>query len=568
VVATATAVASPPPISTESRAPGRVLRLVRRTSWEAWVLWACAVAFIGVSAWWLTQDTRAPDYDSGFHMYSAFLYHRAMAGGNVALPFISYDSYPPLVHVLGAIAIFIAGMHPMALILSSNVVFVPLLAFACYGTGKIIAGRRAGLLAGVFALGFPMFVSMMHLYDLDPPQAAMVAVSVWGVLASRRFEVLNLSLAAGIACGLALMTKQTSVVFLGGFLVCVIARGGWRNRGGLLIFSLAIFDVAGIWYLLHFRQLTGTLTSIGGLAPNSVQAPPLWSSRNASWYFWDLINQQALVPLAAFFLAGCAIAVVRTVRSEATRRGFLPDLLVGALFSYIGMTFLTHKDPRYSLPALVYIAVIGTFWIPTLARPWLRALAATTLLAVAAADFIGMSFGVGGIAANVTVSLPGAQSSMISPGTLTLYQDNGWVRGGPERNGDPLRLLQQLRRAGVRTIAVDPSVNEVDFSLAGLYPLAAAEGISVVPRHGRRPADRYILLRTVRRGDPAPCQWLRGSPTEIEQEPGIRLGVYVLEGSFAGLDARLLRNPADPAQRYTVACPGRARVSYPPAAGA
>jgi hypothetical protein len=157
---------------------------------------------------------------------------------------------------------------------------------------------------------------------------------------------------------------------------------------------------------------------------------------------------------------------------------------------------------------------------------------------------------------------------MISPGTLTLYQDNGWVRGGPERNGDPLRLLQQLLRAGVRTIAVDPSVNEVDFSLAGLYPLAAAEGISVVRRHGRRPADRYILLRTVRRGDPAPCQWLRGSPTEIEQEPGIRLGVYVLEGSFAGLDARLLRNPADPAQRYTVACPGRARVSYPPAAGA
>jgi hypothetical protein len=60
-----------------------------------------------------------------------------------------------------------------------------------------------------------------------------------------------------------------------------------------------------------------------------------------------------------------------------------------------------------------------------------------------------------------------------------VHEDNRWVRGGPEHNGDPLRLLQQLRRDGVRTIAVDPSVNEVDFSLAGLYPLAAAEGISV-----------------------------------------------------------------------------------------
>ena len=109
------------------------------------------------------------------------------------------------------------------------------------------------------------------------------------------------------------------------------------------------------------------------------------------------------------------------------------------------------------------------------------------------------------------------------------------MRGGPEHNGDPLRLLQQLRRDGVRTIAVDPSVNEVDFSLAGLFPLATAEGISVVPRHARPPADRYILLRTVRHGDPPPCQWLRGSPSEIQQKPGVRLGVYVLEGSVAGL---------------------------------
>ena len=233
------------------------------------MLWLAVVLFIGVSAWWLTQDTRVPDFDSGIHMHTAYLFQQAIAGGNVVLPFTSYDSYPPLVHLLGALTIFVTGMHPMALIMSSNVVFVPLMAFGCYGVGKTVAGERAGLLAGLFALGSPMFVSMMHLYDLDPPQAAMVAVSVWALLASQRFESLHRSLLGGIVCGLALMTKQTSVVFIGGLFLSIVARDGWRNWRGLLVFSLALFDVAGIWYLFHFHQLSSTLNTIGGLQPNA-----------------------------------------------------------------------------------------------------------------------------------------------------------------------------------------------------------------------------------------------------------------------------------------------------------
>ncbi len=65
-------------------------------------------------------------------------------------------------HFVGALAMFVAGLHPMAMILSSNLVFVPLLAFGCYGVGRIAYGPRAGLLAGIVAPGSPMFASMMH----------------------------------------------------------------------------------------------------------------------------------------------------------------------------------------------------------------------------------------------------------------------------------------------------------------------------------------------------------------------------------------------------------------------
>ena len=98
------------------------------------------------------QDTRVPDYDSGIHMNAAFVYKEYLAQGDFSGPFQLFDGYPPLVRVVRAITILIVGMHPMALVLSSNVVFVLLLAFGCYGVGRIVAGPRAGLFAAVFAL--------------------------------------------------------------------------------------------------------------------------------------------------------------------------------------------------------------------------------------------------------------------------------------------------------------------------------------------------------------------------------------------------------------------------------
>ncbi|MGO9753789.1 MAG: ArnT family glycosyltransferase [Solirubrobacteraceae bacterium] len=522
------------------------------------------VVFIAVSAWWLSVDTRVPDWDSGIHMHFAFLFHGYIAAGHVSMPFTSYyEGYPPLVYLLGALTIFLAGMHPMALILSSNIVFVPLLAIGCYGVGKLVAGPRAGLLAGIFALGSPMFVSMMHGYNLDQDQAAMVALGVWTVLAARRFERNGVSAIAGITCGLALLTKETSIVFLGGLLLAVVARGGWRNQRGLLFFLLTLCWVALPWYAFHLRQIAGTFGSIAELAPNPAQAPPLWSARNATWYLWDLVNQQTLAPLAIAFFIGLALAIGQCLRSRGTRDSYLPELVIGTLVSYLGMTCLTHKDPRYTLPALVYVAVLGTFWIPAIPIAWARRLLIGAAVAVALINFVGMSFGLGGLTARAMVSLPRAGNSIIYPGHLTLYEDMGWLRGAPERNGDALALLRALRREGVRTIELNRTTDQVDFSVAGLLPVVDAEHMVMALNATARPDARFLLLRSVRPGDPAPCQWIRGSPGGIETEPGFPLGIYVLEGSVAGVNSRLLRNPADPAQRYEIACPGRRVVMFP-----
>ena len=180
---------------------------------------------------------------------------------------------------------------------------------------------------------------------------------------------------------------------------------------------------------------------------------------------------------------------------------------------------------------------------------------------IAVINFVGVSLGVDGVADRIMVSLPGAQSSIIWPGRFTLYEDMGYVRGGPERNGDATALVRGLEAQGVRSVAFDPSTNYIDFGPYGLWPLLDEAGINLLSKPVDLADSRYLLARAVRPGDSRPCTWFRGSSGVFEQNPGTRLGIYVLEGSVAGLDARLLRDPTRPRRRYEVSCPGRTPLS-------
>jgi hypothetical protein len=509
------------------------------------------LVFVAVSFWWLTQDNRIPIWDGGFHMQIAYIDSQSLADGDLSAPFTAYFVlYPPLLHLVGAASILVVGMHPMSLVMTSNLVFVPLLAFGCYGVGKLVAGSRAGLLAGLFGLGTPMFVSMMHDFFVDTPQAAMVSVSLWALLASRRFERLGVSVLAGALCGLALLTKETSLVFLAGAGLAVVARGGWRNRVGLLGFGVALGVIAGPWYVYHWHQITQSFTQIGELYVNPVQSPPRWSLRNFGWYFWNLVNQQALLPLTMAVAVGTVIAIRRCVRDRFSSASVLPELLAGGLVSYLGMTYLTHKDPRYTLPALVYIAVLGTFWIAEVRSSRLRRALIGALVAVAFVNFVGMSTGLGGTQ-RIMASLPGAPSgpNMVYPWRLTVYENQGWLRGGPEHDGDARGLLKGLLRMGITRISFAPGANTGDFSPAGFVPIAIELHMNIDPAPTQAADSAYLLLHIPQPGDPAPCQRLG--------DEGGGNGVYAVRGLLTGFNVQLLRDPQAPGQQYEFICPGR-----------
>jgi hypothetical protein len=141
---------------------------------------------------------------------------------------------------------------------------------------------------------------------------------------------------------------------------------------------------------------------------------------------------------------------------------------------------------------------------------------------------------------------------MIFPHQLTLYENWGWLRGGPQHDGDVLGLLQALHRRGINSIALDPSANEVDFSSLGIVPVANDAGTNVTLTPAPSRSFAWLLLHTPRRGEPAPCQRLNDGS-----------GVYVVFGPFAGLNASLLRDPTNSSTHYTFICPGRPPVTWP-----
>ena len=427
--------------------------------------------------------------------------------------------------------------------------FVPLLAFGCFGVGSVAYGRRAGLLAAVLALGSPMVTSTMHEYWLDTPQTAMIAVTVWALLASRHFERIGISALAGVLAGLALLTKETSVVFLAGIVLVTVVRGGPSRSRGVLAFALGACLIAGPWYVDHASQLGSTFSLIGGLTPPE-RSPPRFSWASFTWYGWNLVNEQVLAPFALAFLVGAALALRRVLRRGLAATNVEPELLAGAFVSYLLMTLLVHKDPRYTLPMLVYVAVLATGWITTLERRRWRASLSAAVVALATLYFVGVSTGLGG---SVRIELPGAKQTIIDENQLTLYETTGWVRGGPVDDADIQALLTGLRAAGIRDVLLRTGSDPVDFNRDGLAAMALADGLQVNDAGAFPDDQRATLVRsTGAPGAPPPCQRMNDGSS-----------IYVVAGDVTELDPSLMRDPGHPGRRFTLICPGRTSVTYP-----
>lgn len=450
----------------------------------AWGAIGATTAFIALTCWWLTQDQSIPVYDAGDHLWTAIYFHNLIQSGDLLGPFNYTSQYPPLGHLVGAFAAFTGGVNVSSPIIGENLVFVSLLSLGCYQAGKLIYNSQAGMLAAIFALGSPLLIVQFHVFMLDAPETAVVAVSIWLLIATERFSNIKMSAIAGLAVAAGLLVKVQFPFFIVGIVACALLCGGWRNWRGFLVFAIVAVVLGSPWYIDHLSELQTIAKFAGtesGAGPGNT--PPTVSIANVTWYFWNILNSQLLAPLFALFLVGTVWLIVTLFRRRGDARNKQLELLAGACVAWLAITLTPHHDIRYGMPLMPYMAIIATGWIVS-SRGALRWVAIGLFVLGVGMNTISTTFGIGG---NVEIDLthhPRLTENF--PNRIRLYNGEGFLVAGPRRDGDVPGLLVALRSSGVRSVywsAVD-SANP-DFSDEGLLALALIAKLSAYPTEGR-----------------------------------------------------------------------------------
>jgi 4-amino-4-deoxy-L-arabinose transferase-like glycosyltransferase len=445
-----------------------------------------------------------PDFDSGKHLLSTWSFSDALRAGDLTEPFSAFTSYPPVVHVVGALGTLIGGVHVAPPVLAAAVVFAPILVFGLYRAGTVIGDRWTGALAVLFAVGTPMIVSEFRAYMLEAAMTALLAPVIWLLLKSDRFERVGYAALAGVATGVGLLTKQTFAFFVAGMVAVMVVRGGWRHVLGLVAFAGAAAIVAAPWYLVHWDELRATSDWARG--PNA--AGPIWSAENLSWYVWDALNIQLLLPLSALAVLGGLVCLVRFARARRAD-DHTPELLAGAAVGWAALTFYLHlKAPYYSLPLTVYAALLAAGGIAALAERWRRP-AAALLAVVAVVNFAMVATWTG---EPVTVALPTAKadSGPVNSRHVTLVSPTSWPpRLPPGEHGDVLGLMRRLEARGIEVLEFDVGTDISHFNATGLTALARIAGMARPPVYDpgalRPPKEAFMGRQFITPDEPSPC---------------------------------------------------------------
>jgi hypothetical protein len=509
----------------------------RRISGPAWGAVALAVGFVGLSAWWLSVNRAVPYNDAAQHLFFAFAFRDSLDNGDIIKALgVGFNFYPPVTYLLGALATVVGGNNIWTPILALNVIYVPLLALACYQLGRRAAGRVAGLLAVVFALGAPLIAEQFHVFMLDAPLTALVAATVWLSIASDRFARPGIAALAGLALGLAVVTKELAPAYVVGVLGCLLVRGGWRNWRGLLAFAAVALLVGAPWYVRqiahgHVSMLIEAAESGRDVPPAA--APPLLSVANLAWYGWATLNGLLFAPLTVFAAVGVGAAIVR-VRRTRERDDPTLELLCGLGAAWLLLLLMPHHDMRYVMELIVFLAVLGTAWIVRLA-PAPRAVAVGLLAAAIVAAHLGATFGVGG---DTLRHLPGNRRAVYGEGVMPrgrviVYASSDYMVSGPHAHPDLLAVFRALRREGVANLGWFDQVERWDpwFEEIGLVTFAYVARVGVIPEAQRSTAP-----------EPGEAALIRARSLGGAGPPCLRLadgsGVWIHVGSAQGPQAR------------------------------
>ena len=377
---------------------------------EVAVLFACAVLFYAIGAWWGVPYATGPDRVQGWGIDddtplgpltriheiirpqpNPWLSHPLMH------TFVVATAYAPYFLGLVATGEFtgisatypfglvdpVAALRTLSLIARLiSVVMAGLVVGAAAWIGRALWGRATGLLYGTLVLfSFP-FVYYARVGNVDATAAAftMLAVAAFVAAMNRGLGVAG-AVWLGAFTGAALATKESSVgIFLGMPLLLLLRHepdgtAAWRTGGfwrAAAAGGAACFVVFGVGsglfvdprrFFAHLAYLRGLLDLVSSTDVGHPLAFPYTPAGHLGYLratLWQLVEGMTALGAA---LAAMGIGLAWRARSRAGAVAVLPLL-------YLVYLFLTYRlvQIRYLMPAMLLLLGFTAHALVTLAR--------------------------------------------------------------------------------------------------------------------------------------------------------------------------------------------------------
>ncbi len=360
------------------------LSLARR-EWLAPVLLIGGLLLVHVvfNSYWLAANVTTTGADKSRHLARSIEYHQLLTPFTLRGLFaalIENPIRPSLVPLSATLAYRILGVSvdagPMI-----NILYLAILMAATYGLGLKLAGRKVGLLAAFLIGTYPMIFAMSRYFYLELGLTAMVAATIYFLVASDGFRSRRFSLFFGLCLGLGLLTKRTFVAFATLPILYVIVRSEslqdlwrqltnrphvhWRALLGALVGGALL---AGLWYVPN-RETIATLILGNWLFP------AWWFLAALTLYLLALPSSPAANMLGSLSLAASIASVWYLARLEFLVRaaGFAySDLNAsgrnfdwldpGTYYYYALRLVLQHVSAFYFIFAVIAVGILLVLW--------------------------------------------------------------------------------------------------------------------------------------------------------------------------------------------------------------